>query len=69
VSDLDLGEEATAEAYVAALEQWPRDGVPLNPGGWLTTTATRKAIDRLRRESHRDAKHQAAWSSPAATPP
>ena len=58
--DLDLAEEATAEAYVAALERWPRDGVPLNPGGWLTTTATRKAIDRLRRESHRDAKHQAA---------
>lgn len=58
--DLDLAEEATAEAYVAALERWPRDGVPLNPGGWLTTTATRKAIDRLRRESQRDARHLAA---------
>jgi RNA polymerase sigma-70 factor (ECF subfamily) len=55
--DLDLAEEAAAEAYVAALERWPTDGVPPNPGGWLTTTATRKAIDRLRRESHRDAKH------------
>jgi RNA polymerase sigma-70 factor (ECF subfamily) len=56
--DLDLAEEAAAEAYVAAVERWPRDGVPSNPGGWLTTTATRKAIDRLRRESQRDAKHQ-----------
>ena len=58
--DLDLAEDAAAEAYVAAVERWPRDGVPPNPGAWLTTTATRKAIDRLRRESHRDDKHQAA---------
>jgi RNA polymerase sigma-70 factor (ECF subfamily) len=58
--DLDVAEDAAAEAFVAAVERWPVDGVPPNPGGWLTTTATRKAIDRLRRESHRDAKHQAA---------
>lgn len=58
--DLDIAEEATAEAFVAAVERWPRDGVPPNPGGWLTTTATRKAIDRIRRESQRVAKHQAA---------
>ncbi|BCJ64870.1 RNA polymerase sigma factor [Polymorphospora rubra] len=58
--DLDVAEEATAEAFVAAAERWPRDGVPPNPGGWLATTATRKAIDQLRRESQRDAKHQAA---------
>ncbi|MGC5333191.1 RNA polymerase sigma factor [Micromonospora sp. DT62] len=58
--DLDVAEEATAEAFVAAAERWPREGVPSNPGGWLATTATRKAIDRLRRESQRDAKHQAA---------
>lgn len=58
--DLDVAEDAAAEAYAAAVERWPRDGIPPNPGGWLTTTATRKAIDRLRRESHRDAKHQAA---------
>ncbi len=58
--DLDLAEEAAAEAFAAAAERWPRDGIPPNPGGWLTTTATRKAIDRLRRESQRDAKHQAA---------
>jgi RNA polymerase sigma-70 factor (ECF subfamily) len=58
--DLDLAEDAAAEAFVTAVERWPRDGVPANPGAWLTTTATRKAIDRLRRESHRDVKHQAA---------
>ncbi len=58
--DLDVAEEAAAEAFAAAAERWPRDGVPPNPGGWLTTTATRKAIDRLRRESTRDARHQAA---------
>jgi len=58
--DLDVAEEATAEAFVAAAERWPREGVPPNPGGWLATTANRKAIDWLRRESQRDAKHQAA---------
>ena len=58
--DLDVAEEATAEAFAAAAERWPREGVPPNPGGWLTTTASRKAIDWLRRESQRDAKHQAA---------
>ncbi|MCZ7422750.1 sigma factor [Verrucosispora sp. WMMA2121] len=58
--DLDVAEEATAEAFAAAVERWPRDGVPPSPGGWLATTATRKAIDRLRRDSQRDAKHRAA---------
>ena len=58
--DLDVAEEAAAEAFAVAAERWPRDGVPPNPGGWLVTTATRKAIDWLRRESQRDAKHEAA---------
>ena len=58
--DLDIAEDAAAEAFLAAVERWPRDGVPPSPGGWLVTTATRKAIDRLRRESARDAKHRAA---------
>ena len=66
--DLDLAEDAAAEAFVAAVERWPRDGVPPNPGAWLTTTATRKAIDRLRRESHRDDKHQAAQMLSDDTP-
>lgn len=72
--DLDLAEEAAADAWVAAVERWPRDGIPPNPGGWLTTTATRRAIDRLRRESRRDAKQEAASllvddSPPAPTGP
>ena len=58
--DIDIAEDAAGEALVAALETWPGSGVPPNPGGWLTTTATNRAIDRLRRESQRDAKHQAA---------
>jgi RNA polymerase sigma-70 factor (ECF subfamily) len=58
--DLDIAEEAAAEAIAIAVERWPADGVPPNPGGWLTTTANRKAIDRIRRESKRDDKHKEA---------
>lgn len=58
--DLDVAEEAAADAFVAALERWPRDGIPPNPAGWVTLTATRRAIDRVRREAHRQAKHEAA---------
>jgi RNA polymerase sigma-70 factor, ECF subfamily len=48
--DIDLAEDALADALEAALVTWPRTGVPDNPGAWLTVTARRKAIDRLRRE-------------------
>jgi len=48
--DFDVAEDALQDALAAALDRWPRDGVPKNPGAWLTTTARRKAIDRLRRE-------------------
>jgi RNA polymerase sigma-70 factor, ECF subfamily len=58
--DLDIAEEAAAEAFATAVERWPADGVPPNPGGWLTTTANRKAVDRIRRESKRDDKQQEA---------
>jgi len=58
--DLDVAEEAAAEAFATAAERWPADGVPPNPGAWLTTTANRKAIDRIRRESKRDDKHREA---------
>ncbi len=58
--DLDTAEEAAAEAFATAVERWPVDGVPPNPGGWLTTTARRKALDRIRRESKRDDKHKQA---------
>ncbi|MBV9832003.1 MAG: RNA polymerase sigma factor, partial [Marmoricola sp.] len=49
--DLDLAEDATGEALLVAAERWPREGVPPNPGGWLTTVAGHKALDRLRRTS------------------
>lgn len=58
--DLDIAEEAAAEAFATAVERWPSDGVPPNPGGWLTTTAVRKAIDRIRRENKRDDKYREA---------
>jgi RNA polymerase sigma-70 factor (ECF subfamily) len=58
--DLDIAEDAAAEAFATAVERWPADGVPPNPGAWLTTTANRKAIDRIRRENKRDDKHKAA---------
>ena len=49
-SDIDLAEECVQDAYLSALDAWLRDGVPTNPGAWLTTTARRKALDALRRE-------------------
>src|SRR5207247_3747680 len=49
--DIDVAEDAVQEAFAAALRKWPGDGLPPNPGGWITTTARNRAIDRLRRES------------------
>ena len=56
VNDLDLAEELAQDALVDALAQWPRDGVPRNPGAWLMTVAKRKAIDRIRRDRRFDVK-------------
>jgi len=50
LGDFDLAEECVQDALVSALEHWPREGIPQNPGAWLMTTARRKGIDRLRRE-------------------
>ena len=58
--DLDIAEEAAAEAFATAVARWPVDGVPPNPGAWLTTTAQRKAIDRIRRETKRGDKQKEA---------
>jgi RNA polymerase sigma-70 factor, ECF subfamily len=49
--DIDVAEDAVQEAFAVALRKWPGDGLPPNPGGWITTTARNRAIDRLRRES------------------
>jgi RNA polymerase sigma-70 factor (ECF subfamily) len=58
--DLHIAEEMAAEAFATAVERWTADGVPPNPGAWLTTTAKRKAIDRVRREVRREEKHKEA---------
>jgi len=58
--DIDLAEDAVQEAFAVAAERWPRTGVPPNPGGWITTTARNKALDRLRRESSRHDRHAQA---------
>ena len=58
--DIDVAEEAVQEAFTVALERWRADGLPPNPGGWITTTAKRRALDRLRRESSRDDRQAAA---------
>ena len=50
VGDFELAEDAAQEAFATAAELWPRDGVPVNPTGWLITTARNRAIDRIRRE-------------------
>ena len=49
--DIDIAEDAVQEAFAVALRKWPLEGLPPNPGGWITTTARNSAIDRLRRES------------------
>ncbi|SBV27729.1 RNA polymerase, sigma subunit, ECF family [Micromonospora krabiensis] len=54
VRDVGLAEELAQDAMVAALEQWPRDGVPANPGAWLTTVGKRRAVDLVRRQQTRD---------------
>ena len=55
--DIDIAEDAVQEAFLVASGRWAADGLPPNPGGWITTTAKRRAIDRLRRESRRDERH------------
>jgi RNA polymerase sigma-70 factor (ECF subfamily) len=50
LGDFELAEDAVQDAFTAALERWPRDGEPRNPGAWIVTTAKNKAIDRLRRD-------------------
>jgi RNA polymerase sigma-70 factor, ECF subfamily len=56
--DWDVAEECAQDAFARALERWPRDGVPRNPGAWLTTTARNRALDRLRRATTGAAKLQ-----------
>ncbi len=58
--DIDIAEEAVADAFTKAVQRWPIDGLPPRPGGWIITTARNQAIDRLRRESSRADRHAEA---------
>src|SRR5688572_29580685 len=75
LGDIDLAEDAVAEAFAIAAERWPVTGIPPNPGGWITTTARNRAVDRLRREATRTDRYVAAHRlhhdemEPDATPP
>ncbi|HTX83905.1 MAG TPA: RNA polymerase sigma factor [Streptosporangiaceae bacterium] len=65
LGDLDVAEDAVQDAFEAALERWPRDGLPPSPAGWLITTARRKGIDRARRDAVRAGKHAQAAGAEA----
>src|SRR5687767_3289529 len=54
LGSFDLAEEALHDAFIAAVEQWPREGVPANPRAWLVSTGRFKAIDRIRRRARHD---------------
>ncbi|MER5539054.1 RNA polymerase sigma factor [Streptomyces mirabilis] len=57
LGDIDLAEEAVQDAFTTALRTWPESGIPPSPAGWIITTARNRAVDRLRRESTREARH------------
>lgn len=66
--DIDVAEDAVQEAFATALRAWPVDGLPPNPGGWITTTARNCALDRLRRSARPTSSPTSAHPhSPART--
>src|SRR6478752_5481150 len=67
--DIDVAEDAVQEAFAVAVERWPVEGLPASPAGWIITTARRRAIDRLRRESSRADRHAQAALLHAADEP
>ncbi|MGI8875486.1 MAG: RNA polymerase sigma factor [Egibacteraceae bacterium] len=69
LGDVDQAEDAVQEAFAVAAERWPRTGSPPNPGGWITTTARNRAIDRLRREAKRHDRHAQAMRLNDPDPP
>ena len=62
--DIGLAEELAQDAVVAALEQWPADGVPQNPGAWLMTVAKRRAVDQFRRNRELERKYAEIGARP-----
>jgi RNA polymerase sigma-70 factor, ECF subfamily len=69
LGDIDAAEEAVQDAFTAAVERWPADGLPPSPSGWIITTARNRAIDRLRREASREDRHAQAVLLHAAAEP
>jgi RNA polymerase sigma-70 factor, ECF subfamily len=69
LGDIELAEDAAAEAFAIAAERWPRDGEPANPAGWLVTTARNRAIDQLRRQQVLAAKTRLLARDVTAAPP
>jgi RNA polymerase sigma-70 factor (ECF subfamily) len=69
LGDIDLAEEAVQDAFAAAVDRWPRAGLPPSPAGWIITTARNRAIDRLRREASRDDRHAEALQLHTASTP
>ena len=67
--DMSLAEDCVQEACAAAVKQWPREGLPANPGGWVVAVARRRALDHLRRESARAGKERAALQEWAVAEP
>jgi len=61
LGDIDRAEDAVQEAFIEALRTWPDKGLPPSPPGWIITTARNRAIDKIRRESTRDVRHQQAF--------
>lgn len=68
VRDLAIAEDLAHDALVAALQQWPVDGIPLNPGAWLMAASKHRAIDLLRRQALVSRKHEALARDPGAPP-
>jgi RNA polymerase sigma-70 factor, ECF subfamily len=67
LGDIDAAEEAVQDAFTVAVARWPSEGLPPNPGAWIVTTARNRAIDRLRRESLREERHEQAHHLYGAT--
>ena len=68
LGDIDLAEDAVQDAFTVAVERWPREGMPPSPAGWIITTARRRAIDRLRRESTGRRARPSRWRSTQSIP-
>ncbi|WP_328470031.1 sigma-70 family RNA polymerase sigma factor [Actinoplanes sp. NBC_00393] len=67
--DIELAEDAVQDAFLVALRTWPERGIPPSPAGWIVTTARNRAVDHLRREAARQAKHALLQPEPSSPDP